>query len=55
MIIFYDELVKNTSIKRKTIMECFIAMKPKEVTSNSSKNLKSMMLRPGDEQIGPRG
>jgi hypothetical protein len=52
--IFYDELGKNMSIKGKPIMECFIAVKPKEVISNCSKNLKSVMLGIGHIQIGSR-
>jgi len=45
VIIFENKLCKNTSIKGKTIMESFITMEPKEVTSNSSKDLETMMLR----------
>jgi hypothetical protein len=55
MIIFDDELGKDTSIKGKTIMECFITMKPKEVASNNNKNLKLMVHESGDVQIGPKG
>jgi len=52
--IFHDELGKKTSIKGKLIMKCLITVKPKEATSNCSKNLKSVMLGTGDIQIGSR-
>ncbi len=45
MISIDDEFGKDMSIKGKAIMESFIMMEPKEVASNSSKNLKTMKLR----------
>jgi len=48
MIAFEDEPCEDTSIKRKALMECLITMEPKQVTSNSSENLKTMMLRTGN-------
>jgi hypothetical protein len=36
-------------------MECFITVEPKHITCDRSEDLKAMMFRTGDMQIGPRG
>jgi hypothetical protein len=54
VVVVENKLCKNRSIKGKTIMESFITMERKEVTSNSSKDLKAMMLRSWNVQSGFR-
>jgi len=48
IIRFYNNLGKNTGIKRKAIMKSFVTMELKKITSDGSKNLKAMELRIGN-------